>query len=85
MRTYAAWVAAADRRAAEQMAEIMPVVVPKPKAPRGPCESIAADLREEIRAGRLRPGDKIPTVVQLAAQYTVAAGTAHRAMAVLDA
>jgi integrase len=33
LRTYAAWVAAADRRAAEQMAEIMPVVVPKPKAP----------------------------------------------------
>jgi cell division septation protein DedD len=61
------------------MAEIMPVVVPKPKAPRGPYESIAADIRDEIAAGRLKPGDKIPTVVQLAAQYTVAAGTAHLA------
>jgi hypothetical protein len=83
LRTYAAWVAAADRRAAQQMAEIMPVVVPKPKAPRGPYESIAADIRDDITTGRLKPGDKIPTVVQLAAHYTVAAGTAHRAMAVL--
>jgi integrase len=85
LRTYAAWVAAADRRAAEQMAEIMPVVIPKPKAPRGPYETIAADIRDDITTGRLRPGDRIPTVVQLAAQYTVAAGTAHRAMAVLAA
>jgi integrase len=41
LRTYAAWVAAADRRAAEQIAELMPVVVPQPPRPRGPYESIA--------------------------------------------
>ena len=82
LRVYAAWVDQADRRAAEQMAEIMPVVVPKPR-PRGPYESIADTLRDDITSGRLQPGDELPTVVQLAAQYTVAAGTAHRAMAKL--
>ena len=84
LRTYAAWVAAADRRAAEQMAEIMPVVVPTPRA-RGPYETIADALRDDITSGRLTPGDQLPTVVQLAAEYTVAAGTAHRAMAALAA
>jgi len=85
LRTYAAWVAAADRRAAEQIAELMPVVVPQPPRPRGPYESIADGLRDHIVSGRLRPGDELPTVVQLAAQYTVAAGTANRAMAKLAA
>jgi hypothetical protein len=42
LRVYAAWVDQADRRAAETMAEIMPVVVPKPRPPRGPYESIHA-------------------------------------------
>jgi integrase len=83
LRTYAAWVAAADRRAAETIADLMPVVVPQPPRPRGPYESIAGALRDDILAGRLKPGDQLPTVVQLAAQYTVAAGTAHRAMAAL--
>ena len=83
LRVYAAWVDQADRRAAEQMAEIMPVVVPKPRPPRGPYESIAEALRDDISSGRLEPGDELPTVVQLAAEYTVAAGTAHRAMATL--
>jgi len=63
----------------------MPVVVPKPRPPRGPYESIADALRDDIVSGRLRPGDELPTVVRLAAQYTVAAGTAHRAMAKLAA
>jgi integrase len=85
LRTYAAWVAAADRRAAEQIAELMPVVVPQPPRPRGPYESIADALRDDIRTGRLKPGDQLPTIVQIAAQYTVAAGTAHRAIAALAA
>src|SRR5918998_150398 len=67
LRTYAAWVAAADRRAAEQMAEIMPVVAPQPPRPRGPYESITDALRDDIRTGRLKPGDQLPTIVQLAA------------------
>jgi hypothetical protein len=38
---------------------------------------------EYIHTGRLQPGDQLPTVVQLAAQHSVVAGTAHRAIATL--
>jgi integrase len=85
LKAYAAWVEAADHGAAEKMATIMPKARPTPKPrPRGPYESIAADLRGDIESGRLKPGDQLPTIVQLAAQYTVAAGTAHRAVAALS-
>jgi integrase len=59
--------------------------IPTPKKVRGPYENIAQALRDDIASGRLQPGDRLPTVVQLAAEFTVAAGTAHRAMAVLQA
>jgi hypothetical protein len=85
LRTYAAWVDHADRRAAETMAGILPRPAPAPPKARGPYQQIAADLREQIATGRLQPGDKLPTVVQLAAEYSVAAGTAHRAIALLAA
>ena len=80
LKVYAAWVDEADRRAAKTMATVMPKPEPVSPRPRGPYESIAADLRTEIEAGRLKPGDQMPTIVQLAASYSVAAGTAHRAM-----
>jgi integrase len=54
LKTYAAWVDAADRKAAETMATIMPKAKPIPKPrPRGPYESIAADRRHR-RATRCR-------------------------------
>jgi integrase len=83
LKVYAAWVDHADRRAAVTMAEIMPRPVPAPRAPRGPYEVIAADLREAIAGGALRPGDQLPSVVDIASKYHVAAGTAHRAIALL--
>jgi integrase len=83
LKVYAAWVDHADRQAAATMAQIMPKPVPALPTPRGPYATIAADLRDDIATGRLRPGDQLPTVVQLAAKYMVAAGTAHRALAVL--
>jgi integrase len=83
LKVYAAWVDEADRRAAETIAGIMPTPSPRPRAPRGPYETIAQALREDITSGKLKPGDQLPTVVQLAAEFTVAAGTAHRAMAKL--
>jgi integrase len=83
LKVYAAWVDEADRRAADTMARIMPTPSPRPRAPRGPYENIAQALRDDIASGKLRPGDQLPTVVQLAAEFTVAAGTAHRAMAQL--
>jgi transposase-like protein len=82
LRTYAAWVEQADRRAAETIAQVIPKPAPTPRV-HGPYETIAAHLREKILTGELKPGDELPTIVQLAAQHTVAAGTAHRAVALL--
>jgi integrase len=83
LKVYAAWVDEADQRAAETMARIMPTPSPRPRPPRGPYLTIAQSIRDDIASGRLKPGDQLPTVVQLAAEFTVAAGTAHRAMALL--
>jgi len=82
LKVYAAWVDEADRRAATTMANIMPKPVPVPLV-REPYEKIAESLRDDIHAGRLKPGDQLPTVVELAVANTVAVGTAHRAMALL--
>ena len=83
LKVYAAWVDEADRRAASTIAGVMPTPVPVQR-PRGPYEQIAEALREEIRSGRLKPGDQLPTVAELAVANTVAVGTAHRAMARLS-
>ena len=61
----------------------MPKPVPVPSV-RGPYETIAEALRDDIRSGRLKPGDELPTVADLAVADTVAVGTAHRAMALLN-
>ncbi len=82
LKVYAAWVDEADRRAATTMANILPKPVAV-KPPRGPYETIATALREEIRLSHLKPGDQLPTVAELAAAHTVAVGTAHRAMTLL--
>jgi DNA-binding FadR family transcriptional regulator len=51
--------------------------------PQNPYEKIAAELRRRILAGELVEGDLAPTEKQLAAEYHVAFGTAHRAMELL--
>ena len=75
LKVYAAWVYEADRRAATTIASVMPKPVPV-QAPRGPYEQIAEAIRDDIRTGRLKPGDQLPTVAELAVTNTVAVGTA---------
>jgi len=82
LKVYAAWVDEADRRAASTIAGVMPTPIPV-QQPRRPYEQIAEALREDIRTGRLKPGDQLPTVAELAVTNTVAVGTAHRAMVLL--
>jgi DNA-binding GntR family transcriptional regulator len=53
------------------------------RASRVPYLEIAAEIREQIRSGRLMPGDKLRTVRSLAADYSVAQGTVGAAMEVL--
>lgn len=45
-----------------------------------PWRGIATDLRSKIAAGRWLPGDRLPTLEQLAAQYRVAKGTIRNAI-----
>jgi integrase len=83
LKVYAAWVGEADRRAATTMAGIMPAPIAVPRPPRGPYVTIAGQLREQVASGQLRPGDHLPTLVELAAMYGVSYGTAHRAVDLL--
>lgn len=46
--------------------------------------SIADDLRNQITTGRLKPGERLPSETQLAAQYEVSAATLRSALAMLQ-
>ncbi|MBT3155530.1 GntR family transcriptional regulator [Streptomyces sp. CHD11] len=48
-------------------------------------DAIADDLRERIAAGRLKPGERLPSEAHLAAQYMVSTPTLRNALAVLQA
>ncbi len=48
-----------------------------------PYKKIAADIRAEIQAGRLKPGEQVPSVTQLCDRYSVTRNTAIRALRVL--
>lgn len=54
-----------------------------PREPDPPYLRAAAWLRGEISAGRLRPGEQVPSASALARQFGVSRNTAARALAVL--
>jgi integrase len=97
LRVYSAWVAEADQRAAGSLAGRMPelpagvdqdgVIVTRERdidrEDAASCQLIAADLRGAIRCGAYRPGDSLPTIVELGKRYGVAASTAQRAISEL--
>ncbi|NJC70823.1 tyrosine-type recombinase/integrase [Planosporangium thailandense] len=87
LKVYAAWLSESDQRAAATLSARMPARPTEPTAPRrtgpNPYEVIAEALRDDIRSGRLKPCDHLPTVVELAAQHRVGSGTAQRAVALL--
>jgi len=49
-----------------------------------PWEQLAGILRGRIESGELQPGDRIPSVVSLAQEYDLAAGTVRKALARLQ-
>jgi DNA-binding GntR family transcriptional regulator len=53
------------------------------KPSRVPYLELAAEIREQIRAGQLVPGDQLKTVRALAAEHSVAQGTVGSALEVL--
>ncbi|USX49462.1 tyrosine-type recombinase/integrase [Lentzea sp. HUAS12] len=96
LRVYSAWVSEADQRAAGTIAGRMPTppikidlsgapVSTLEPAADNPYQKIAADLRGAITCGALKPGDLVPTVIELKTRYGVSAGTANRAIAELKA
>ncbi|MFJ8915966.1 GntR family transcriptional regulator [Amycolatopsis sp. NPDC102389] len=46
---------------------------------------IAADIRDRIDAGRLKPGDRVPSIRKISVEWQVAHATATKAMAILRA
>jgi integrase len=83
LKIYAAWVDEAGRRAADTMAGIMPQQIVPVAQHLNPYQAVAARVREKIVSGELRPGDRLPTITELADAYAVSVGTAHRAVALL--
>ncbi|MFC4002546.1 tyrosine-type recombinase/integrase [Prauserella oleivorans] len=96
LRVYSAWVSEADQRAAGSLAgrlpdlpvrlaesDELPTSHPAEDDDSSPYRRIAADMRGAIVCGALKPGDKLPTMAELAARYGVSFGTAQRAVAVL--
>ena len=49
-----------------------------------PWQQLADLLRSRIESGELAPGDRIPSVVTLAQEYHLAAGTVRKALAQLQ-
>ena len=49
-----------------------------------PWEQLAGILRDRIESGELQPGDRIPSVVSMAQEYDLAAGTVRKALAQLQ-
>ncbi|WP_158845773.1 GntR family transcriptional regulator [Streptomyces sp. NRRL WC-3742] len=48
-----------------------------------PYQRIVQDVLDQIRLGRLKAGDKLPSTRELAAHYDVAPGTVQRALSEL--
>jgi len=51
--------------------------------PHAPYMLIVYALAEKIRSGELKPGDRVPSVSELAEAYNVSSSTARRALAKL--
>ena len=49
-----------------------------------PWEQLAGILRGRIESGELQPGDRIPSVVSLAQEFDLAAGTVRKGLGQLQ-
>jgi GntR family transcriptional regulator len=49
-----------------------------------PWEQLAGLLRGRIESGELQPGNRIPSVISLAQEFDLAAGTVRKALAQLQ-
>lgn len=61
----------------------MPEQPQNPHVPHAPYMTVLDALAAEIKAGKLKPGEKIPSDAELVERFGVARMTARRAVAVL--
>ncbi|MFJ1612268.1 GntR family transcriptional regulator [Streptomyces sp. NPDC088251] len=61
----------------------MPEQSPDPRTPHAPYMTVLDALTAEIEAGRIKPGEKIPSDAELVQRFGVARMTARRAVGVL--
>ncbi|MCX5398495.1 GntR family transcriptional regulator [Streptomyces sp. NBC_00102] len=61
----------------------MPESPQNPHAPHAPYMTVLDALTAEIKTGKLKPGEKIPSDSELVARFGVARMTARRAVGVL--
>ncbi|MFJ2113555.1 GntR family transcriptional regulator [Streptomyces sp. NPDC087850] len=61
----------------------MPEQPQNPHAPHAPYMTVLDALAAEIKAGKIRPGEKIPSDAELVQRFGVARMTARRAVGVL--
>lgn len=74
-------IAPSLRRVQRPIADVLPI----PVDGRTTALSVASELRAAIEAGRLAPGDLLPTVLELSTWYGIARSTAQRAVSALGA
>ena len=60
------------------------VIMVNRSSPTPPWQQLAELLRARIESGELQPGDRIPSVVGLAQEYELAAGTVRKALTALQ-
>jgi GntR family transcriptional regulator len=53
--------------------------------PQPPSRQLAALLRAKIKAGEYAPGEQLPAIVALAAEYHVTTNTVQKALRILKA
>lgn len=58
---------------------------PRLERPAPPYRQIASEIRHQIRSGKLKPGDRVPSVRAILRDYQVAMATAQKALATLRA
>ncbi|MFF8727864.1 winged helix-turn-helix domain-containing protein [Streptomyces sp. NPDC015171] len=58
---------------------------PRPQRPRSSHREIADELRDRIRSGVLRPGERMPTQAKLADEFGVERGAVRQALRILQA
>lgn len=90
LRVYSAWVSEADQRASAALANRVPErpqpvgSVERAKSnPRSPYEKLAVAVVEQVRSGKLSPGDEVPSLKEFAREHGVSVGTAQRAVQLL--